>query len=199
MRSTFLCVAAALFGAGLAVDQRSPWTEASTAIRMDLDELVERSELVLEAHVVSASPVDIQGQVFTDYQLLVDRTWWGEDLGVRTVRLPGGVLPSGRGTMVPGMPSLVPGDDVVLALTEPDASERRVVVGLSQGRWRIVGDGQGGKLALRGGEGAALVSPNGGLALSADHLDIMDYADLIMRVEAAVGAKRARGGTGGGK
>ena len=193
MRSTFLCVAAALLGAGLALDPAPSDPAAGTAVRMDLGELVDRAGLLFEGHVVSATPVDIDGDVFTDYQLIVDRTWWGDDLGSRTVRLPGGALPTGRVTLVPGMPSLVPGDDVVLALTEADDLSRRVVVGLSQGRWRIVGDGHGGKLALRGGEGGAIVDAPSALPVPVDRLDVMDYADLVSRLEAATAARRARG------
>lgn len=199
MRSTFLGLVAILLGAGLARELDRPRPVAGTALRMDLQELVDRSDLLLEARVVRATPVEVSGQVHTDYQLLVDRTWWGDDLGVRTVRLPGGVLASGRGTLVPGMPSLVPGDDVVLALTGPDRLDRRVVVGLSQGRWRIVGDGQGGKLAVRGGEGASLLGPAGGLPLPADRLDVVEYSGLVARLEAAAADRRARGGDSEGR
>lgn len=192
MRSSFICVAAALLGLGLALDPAPADPSAGTAVRMDVGQLVDRSDLVLEGRVVTATPVDIDGDVFTDYQLLVDRTWWGQDQGTRTVRLPGGALPSGRVTMVPGMPSLVPGDDVVLALTEPDDVSRRVVVGLSQGRWRIVGNGRGGKLALRGGEGGALVASPTATPVPVDRLDVMEYADLVSSLEAAAAGRRAR-------
>lgn len=192
MRSLLLCLTAAVSGAGLALYERPRPSEAGTAIRMDLDGLVERAGLALEAHVASATSLEINGEVFTDFHLIVDRTWWGEDLPVRTVRLPGGALPSGKVTIVPGMPSLVPGDDVVILLTEPGLHDLRVVVGLNQGRWRIVGDGMGGKLAVRGSEGASLVGAGGGLPLPADRLDVMDYAGLIARMEAAAGARRAR-------
>lgn len=159
---------------------------------MDVEELVDRSGLALEARVVQAQPVNMNGDVYTDYQLAVDRTWWGEPQSVRTVRLPGGALPSGRVTMVPGMPSLVPGDDVVLLLTEADDAGRRVVVGLSQGRWRIVGDGQGGKLAVRDDEGGILVAPSG---TSDARMDVLGYAELVSRLEAATQTRRARGET----
>ena len=193
MRSTFLCLAAALLGAGLATHPTTSQPEAGTAIRMAVENLVDRADLVIEGHVASATPVDLDGVVYTDYQLLVDRTWWGEDLGSRTIRLPGGVLPSGRATMVPGMPSVVPGDDVILALTETDGLERRVVVGLSQGRWRVVGNGQGGKLAVRDSEGGALVLRPGATPVPSDRMDVMGYADLVSQLEAAAGARRARG------
>ena len=95
--------------------------------------------------------------------------------------------------MVPGMPSVVPGDDVILALTETDGLERRVVVGLSQGRWRVVGNGQGGKLAVRDSEGGALVLRPGATPVPSDRMDVMGYADLVSQLEAAAGARRARG------
>ncbi len=194
MRSVFLCLAAGLFGAGLAQVPGPLRSEAGTAVRLDLEQLVEHSDLVLEAQVVAASPVEIGGEVSTDYQLLVDRTWWGEDQATRTIRLPGGMLPSGRGTLVPGMPQLAPGDDLILMLSAEGSHQQRVVVGLSQGRWRIVGDGRGGKVALRSGEGTALIDGQHSLPLPADQLEEVDYADLVSRIEAAVGARRAREG-----
>lgn len=193
MRSTLLCLTAVLLGASLARDLAPSRSAAGTAIRMGIEELVDRAGLVVEGHVASATPVEVDGVVHTDYQLIVDRTWWGEPLGARTVRLPGGVMASGRGTIIPGMPSVVPGDDLILALTTPDSRERRAVVGLSQGRWRVVGNGRGGKLAVREDEGGSLVLNPGAAAVPVDRMDVMDYADLASRLEAAAGARRARG------
>ena len=147
----------------------------------------------LKATLSRPARVEVDGVVHTDYQLLVDRTWWGEQLGARTVRLPGGVMASGRDTLIPGMPSVVPGDDLILALTTPDSRERRAIIGLSQGRWRVVGNGVGGKLAVREDEGGSLVLEPGAAVVPVDRMDVMDYADLASRLEAAAGARRARG------
>ncbi len=57
------------------------------------------------------------GLIETEYLMSVDRTLWGADLGMRTVRLPGGVLPDGRGMMIPGMPRIAVGEDVLLFLS----------------------------------------------------------------------------------
>ncbi len=196
----FLCVAAILLGVALAVRQDRPDPIAGTALRLDLDELVTAADLVLEARVVSATPVEApDGMVHTDYQLAVDRTFWGLDQPVRTVRLPGGVLPSGRGTMIPGMPELRAGEDLILMLSEPSHLGSRVVIGLSQGRWLVVADGRGRKFALRPQGGATLLSGPGGVPVEDHGIDVLEYADLLARLEAAVAAKRARGIEEGGQ
>ena len=174
--------------------------EAGTALRMDLGEIVGRSELVLEARVVSTTPVEGPGGlVWTDAQLLVDRTFLGADQGVRTVRLPGGVLPSGRGTVVPGMPTLVPGEDVFLMLTGASESGGRVVVGLSQGRFRVVRDVTGARFAVRRNGGGVLVDGVTGHVTPEGSREVIEYAEMVAMLESAAAATRAGRGDAGGE
>lgn len=193
MRGIFTVVGAAAAAIALALQQdRAAELEAGTALRMDLAELVDASELVLEARVVSARPVEApDGLVHTEYQLAVDRTFFGEDLPVRTVRLPGGVLPGGRGTLVPGMPELVPGEDVVVMLSPASHLGNRMPIGLHQGKYRIVADGRGGKVAVRA-SGALLNGATGRLRPDGG-LEVVDFAELVARLESAAAARRARG------
>mgnify|MGYP001550026334 CR=1 FL=1 len=167
--------------------------EAGTALRMELEDAVEPAALVFEGRVLEARPVaGANGDVFTDYDLRVDRTFLGEPAGAHTIRLPGGMLPSGRGTLVPGMPSLSIGQDVVLLLTE--ASEHggaRMTVGLTQGRYRIVRDPGGARFAVRDDAVAALVDATGQPASSGAHA-VQEYAEFRARLEAAANATRAR-------
>lgn len=160
---------------------------AGTAVRMDVEELVAHADLVVEAHVVQAQAVEgPSGRIYTDYQLLVDRTLLGQDQGVRTVRLPGGVLPDGRGMLLPGMPSLSPGQDVFLLLTEPSHDGARMPIGLSQGRFRIVRDPSGERYVVRDESGALLVGE-----AATETAAVSTYADMLARLEAAANAARA--------
>ena len=108
MPRTFLA-RAALLGALLLLLQLPDGRalEAGTALRMGLDELVGASDLVLEARVVATTAgEDSHGLIHTEHLLSVDRTFVGEGRPMRTVRLPGGVLPDGRGLVIPGLPRL---------------------------------------------------------------------------------------------
>ena len=168
-------------------------SQAGTALEMDLSEVVDASNLVLEGRVVQGrSSTTEDGTIYTDWDIEVDRTWWGDDEPVRTVRIPGGVLSDGKGMVVPGMPSLAPGEDVVLMLSDESDKGLRIPTGLGQGKYRIVSDGQGSKKAIRTGEHMTLASTAGTLA-SGDGLSVLDYAELVAELEAATQRKRAEG------
>lgn len=53
-------------------------TEAGTALKMDLGEVVEASGLVLEGKVLGGHSAESpEGAIYTDWEIAVDRTWWG--------------------------------------------------------------------------------------------------------------------------
>lgn len=166
---------------------------AGTAVRMDVPALVEGAEVVLEARVLSRRAVrEPNGRIDTEYSLGVERTFLGEELASRAIRLPGGVLPDGRGMIVPGLPGLSVGEDVVLFLSRAGASGMRVPVGLAQGKLRIVTDPRGRRRLVRDQDGLELVDPRTGAIRAADGSAFFDYADVVARIEAASAAKRAR-------
>jgi hypothetical protein len=100
------------------------------------------------------------------------------------------VLANGRAMMIPGMPSLMLGEDVVLLLTEAAEDGMRVPTGLAQGKYRIVADAQGGKHAVRTGEHLTLATSTGLLA-GQDRIAVYDYAEFVAQLEAAAQAKRS--------
>jgi hypothetical protein len=168
--------------------------DAGSALRMDLEELADGAALAVEARVQAARPgQDARGLIHTDYDLVVARTFYGADAPTRTVRLPGGVLSSGRGMLLPGLPELAVGEELVLLLSPASASGVRMPIGLGQGKFRLVTTGAGARLAVRTSGGAALLDASG----RAGHagLDVLPYAELSARLQAAANAKRARGAT----
>lgn len=159
-------------------------SQAGTAIRMDLDEAFMRSEIVLEGSVVTGVSGETSlGEIYTDWTLNVDRTFWGGHEATRVIRLPGGVLADGRGSMIPGMPRLALGEEVVLFLSEESDEGLRVPVGLSQGKYRIVTASDGARTAVQTGDHVTLISARA--TRSIDGLEMLEYADLIARIEAA--------------
>ncbi|MEM8711783.1 MAG: hypothetical protein AAGG01_12590 [Planctomycetota bacterium] len=167
-------------------------SQAGTVLRMDLDETFMRSDLVLEGTVIAGtSGESALGEIYTDWTVRVDRTFWGEDSPEeRVLRLPGGVLADGRGTMIPGMPRLALGEDVVLFLGEESQDGMRMPVGLSQGKYRIVTASDGSRTAVQTGDHVTLISATSTRTI--DGLEMLDYADLIARIEAASQARVAQ-------
>lgn len=193
MRGTHLLALGALAALAIVHGRRiAEPLEAGTALRMELEEAVGRADLVIEGRVLDAHPVvGANGDVFTDYELRVDRTFLGTPSAATTIRLPGGMLPSGRGTLVPGLPSLRVGQDHVLLLTEPSArGGTRLPVGLSQGRYRIVRDPSGERFAVRDDAAASLVD-GAGRPAPVDTHEVHEYAAFTARLEAAANAARA--------
>ena len=166
---------------------------AGTALRMDLEQLVEGSDLVLEARVLSQTPVlGADGLVYTDFELEVQRTFWGEDRPSRRVRLPGGALSTGRATLIPGMGTLRVGEEALLMLSPEGPQGARVFCGLSQGCYRILTPLTGPRVASREASAEALLDETTGMLVPGTQSEVLEYADLIARCTAAVSAKRAR-------
>jgi len=167
--------------------------DASTALRLDVEGLVQRADLVLEAEVLSAdATVDAAGRIGTDFLLSVDRTWWGPDQTTRMLRMPGGVLADGSGLVISGMPSLLPGERSVLFLSEPSKDGIRMPVGLSQGRFRVLSTLGGAPIAVQDQTALSLVETGSGELIPNASVSVVDYAELSSRIEAAIVAKRAR-------
>ncbi|HIF42420.1 MAG TPA: hypothetical protein EYQ74_15160 [Planctomycetes bacterium] len=166
---------------------------AGTALRMDMEQLVEGSDLVLEARVLSQTPLlGTDGLVYTDFELEVQRTFWGEDRPSRRVRLPGGALSTGRATLIPGMGTLRVGEEALLMLSPEGPQGVRVFCGLSQGRYRILTPLTGSRVASREASAEALLDATTGMLVPGTQSEVLEYADLIARCTAAVSAKRAR-------
>lgn len=185
----------ALGGLGLAEGDLT----AGTALRMDLEQLVEGSDLVLEARVLSQTPLlGSNGLVYTDFELEVQRTFWGEDRPSRRIRLPGGALSTGRATLIPGMGTLRVGEEALLMLSPEGPQGARVFCGLSQGCYRILTPLTGPRVASREASAEALLDETTGTLVPGMQSEVLEYADLIARCTAAVSAKRARHTTEGG-
>lgn len=182
MRLTLLTAACVALAALLPTRPSTPF--AGTAERMDIDALVDTAELVLEGRVIMSRTLQDQaGLIVTDYELEVRRTFVGEHQERRSLRLPGGVLASGEGLMIPGLPSMNPGEDVILALSAAGPTGVRMPTGLAQGTFKIMMGTFGLPVAVRDGAGSTLVTPQG--FVEEGGIEVMPYAELVARIQAA--------------
>jgi len=169
---------------------RPPGVEAGTAIRLGVPELVDSSDLILEARVLSTYSFEDRGRIETEYLLEVARTFEGVDEAYRAVRLPGGVLEDGRGMVLAGMPRISAGEEVLLFLTPAGRTGVRMPVGLAQGKLALVRRADGAKVLSRDSSGIALLNPASGRVIRSQGATILDYAEIVAEIEAALSLKR---------
>ena len=164
---------------------------AGTAVRFEVEDLVEHAELVIEGRVVSATPYKTAaGRVETEYFVSVHRTYLGTPYGTQVFRIPGGVLPDGSGLVIPGLPDLREGQDALLFLTAEGAKGWRMPVGLAQGQLDVVLDQDGHRALSSAGAELALVDPLTGELGSHAAGAVLDYQETVARIEAAAARKR---------
>ena len=121
------------------------------------DELVERADLVVVAHIISREPAPSgQTRPSTDYLVEIEQLIKGfTPASTVVMRLLGGQSADGRFLKVFGQPEFVPGERVVLFLASHDAGTYRLVdMGLGAFRTRNV---RGVSYALRDLSGASEV------------------------------------------
>lgn len=182
--------AGALLCASRALDP----VDAGTALRLSVPELVERAGLVIEARVADRHVLEgPAGRIETEYVLAVERTFLGEHQAERRVRLPGGVLEDGRGLILPGLPRLSPGEDVLLFLSGPASTGLRMPVGLAQGKFRIVTAANGGRTLVRDEGSFTFADPATGELREAGSYGRRDYAEVVAEIHAAVNVRNAAG------
>lgn len=166
--------------------------EAGTVIKFEVPELVERASVVFEGKVLTKRAVLMpNGRIDTEYRIKVTRTDWGQPMAERVVRMPGGVLPDGRGMVVPGMAHLAQGEEVLLMLSQSNRDGMRVPVGLAQGKFRIATDRNGRKLAVRSQKSLTLLNRNTLELEEADNKSVFDYSAIRAEIDAAIAKKRA--------
>ena len=159
--------------------------QAGTAVQMDITEAVQQADLILEAHVLSMRSLRSEGMLETEYLLQVERTFLGEDLTTRVVRIPGGVLPDGSGMILAGMPTIRQGEDTLLFLSSEGSTGIRMPVGLAQGKYGLQVNSAGVKELVSDQSGVTLVSSNGSLA-SGEGRTVHSYAQVTAEIEAAL-------------
>lgn len=171
---------------------------ATTVIKLDTRGLVQRATRIVEAEVIETTCArDARGQIVTFVRLRVDAGgyWKGEGEHEFTLRFPGGIVrEEGRGVHVPGMPVWTVGERTVLFVSDPQGVGSHAVVGLGQGKLRVVRDARtGAKRLVRSTAGLEFVEPGSGRPVEgpSSSIDVQDYESFKSQVSTLV--------NGGGK
>ncbi|MCA9002217.1 MAG: hypothetical protein KDB61_09850 [Planctomycetes bacterium] len=155
--------------------------QAGTAIRMDVEQLVDGADRIVQGRISGRRTVrDHLGRVVTDYEMDVERTFLGEPAETRTIRMPGGVTAEGRGMVLPGMPQIQVGEEVVLFL---NGEGMQLPTGLAQGKYRVLSTAHGSQQVMQSTGSLELVG-----AASHQHgaVTSMSYSEFSGRVQARV-------------
>ena len=185
-----LC-AAILFAAALFVRPLAT-ADAGTALSLDVPDLAARADLIVEGRVLDArSEVGPGGLIVTAWDVSVERLFHGEATNVVTIRLPGGVVGS-IGMVIPGMPTMVPGEDVLLFVTEESHAGFRMPIGLGQGKFRIATNlATGARVLQRDPHDLELVGPDGHAQAASTGASIA-YADAVAEINQGLAQKEVR-------
>ncbi len=166
--------------------------EASTVLKMRIEDLAARCDVALVARVTSCSAsIDAGGRIATDYALDVERTLVGAHVAHRTIRIPGGVLPDGRGMVIPGMPTMSVGERAILFLSGANTCGERLPIGLAQGRMRIVTTVDGAQSIVCETSDLEFVDESGH-ALPASGPATLSYAPTMQRIEVECARRPAK-------
>ncbi len=185
--------AAVLFAADLWIALRlpAPVIEAGTAVLLDVPDLARNSELIVEARVLSARPVEPPGELLqTEYLLEVSRTLAGMHEPYRLVRLPGGVREDQSGLLIPGLPRLEEGEEVLLFLTVESRNGMRMPVGLGQGKFGVQRLANGEKRLVRD-TGSTELLGSGGTGVRRGQRSVLDYAGVLAEIEVGLADGRS--------
>lgn len=163
---------------------------AGTAVRLEIPGLVQNADLILEGRVLASRTLDNLGRIETEFLVEVERTFEGEDLPHRLIRIPGGVLPDGRALVLSGMPHFKEGERMLLFLSKKSRSGIRMPVGLAQGKLTVVRRKDGSKALLQDATGVSLVTRRGD-ELGSGTRGVLEYAEVKAQIQAALVKKRA--------
>lgn len=159
---------------------------AGTALRLDVAGLVQASELVLEGRVLAAEPHEEEGLLVTEYLIEVERTHKGAHEATRALRLPGGLRADGSGLLIPGLPGLAPGEEVLLFLGPEGRAGARLPTGLAQGKFTLERRPDGSKRLLRDSRALELFDGQG---FTRGERTRHAYAELLAALTAACAAE----------
>jgi hypothetical protein len=174
--------------------------EAGTVQRLEIEELLGQCEQALEGRVQNIRVVEAgRKRIETEITLSVSRRFWGGGGREFVLRVPGGVLPDGRGLVLPGLPRFAEGEELLLFLSAESRLGTRVPVGLAQGRFRIERRAGGGKTLVRDQDELEFYDPRTRTASRAEPRALFDYAAVVARIEAAAQQRRQRESRGGGR
>lgn len=156
---------------------------ASTVLRFDLDDLVDRAAVIVHGKVLDKqSRRGSDGSIVTDLRVEVEDALKGVEGGTFKFTVFGGVLGT-RGSAVAGAATFERGEEILVFLDRPNKRGVRGTIGLSQGKYTIR-EVDGERLAFRDLEGLRLMDRRSGEIEDAKTEQGMPFDELLERVQA---------------
>ena len=148
----------ALLLAGVSLPVLAPGVEATTVKRLSLEQMVRGSHRIMLGRCVSQETYwnKTRTRIYTATRFAVTEDLKGESRGAATVVTVGGTM-DGLTQVVSGTPRFRENEEVLLFL-EAGRSSHWILMGLSQGMFRIATDRRGMKVAYHASSGLHLVS-----------------------------------------
>lgn len=134
---------------------------ATTVLRFSLEELVERSEVIVHGTCTDVRGRETPDGVVTDVTLRVTTALKGAPGEALAFTTYGGAT-AARGTFIAGSPQFEKGEELIIFLDRPNRVGYRLAIGMSQGKYTIHEDATGRKLATRNLAGLVFVDPRTG-------------------------------------
>ena len=153
--------------------------------RLTLDEMAQKSTVIVRAKVTGSSEIIRSGEIFTIYKLDVLQTLKSGP-GVREVAVPGGVV-GGMRQVVAGAPTLSAGREYVLFLWT-SRSGLTQLMGMSQGLFAVERTAAGDVIATRAAAGEQMLD-GAGRAVRDETLSL-PWAELKSKVMKTLTAGR---------
>ena len=149
---------AVLLSAGTGIPGFAPGVEATTVKQLSLEQMVRGSQRIILGRCVSQETYwnKTRTRILTATRFAVTDNLKGESRGVATVMTVGGTL-DGLTQVVSGTPKFRENEEVLLFL-EAGKGGYWILMGLSQGMFRIATDRRGMKVAYHASSGLHLVS-----------------------------------------
>lgn len=159
---------------------------ATTLERLSLEEMTAKSTAIVRGKVLSSRAEARGPVVYTFFEVEVLERWKGPERARVEVALPGGSV-RGMQQAFAGTPELVPGREYVLFLWTGKSGVTHLI-GLSQGVFRLSGDGKGGMVAARTASSEAMLDGRTGRMVN-DVSIRMGLDELRSRVAGALSGR----------
>jgi len=161
----------------------SPPAFATSVIRMSVDEMTEKAEVIVHGRCVRKQARKAHDDaIVTDITLEVFEGLKGELGRSFEFTVYGGVLPE-RGSAIAGAPTYKTGEELLLFLGPVNDRGQRMVIGLAQGKYTIRRE-RGQTLAFRNLQGLTLVDAATGETSEPEPEQGVPFEELLARVKA---------------
>lgn len=188
-----IALVGALFLVVTALVVASRDVSASTVEKLDLPGLFDRSEHVVHGRVVKLSvALGAHGRPETSVELELTTSFWGDAQHTLVFKVPGGALPDGRELVIPGLPKLAVGEEVLLFLSRESKRGLRLPIGLAQGKFQVVRDEHGPAVLLRGASELEVLDPASGKSEKLETRATLDWHATARELERLAGVRRER-------